>query len=68
MKSRCVNPDFEKRAIQATALIQQETKKPVTFHPGRNSQAPFEIMRIFMEAGGNPENVVMSHLDSNALI
>ncbi|CAL8089473.1 unnamed protein product [Orchesella dallaii] len=55
--------DFEKRAIQATAYIQQETKKPVTFHPGRNSEAPFEIMRIFTEAGGDPKDVVMSHLD-----
>ncbi|ODM99152.1 Phosphotriesterase-related protein, partial [Orchesella cincta] len=55
--------EFEKRAIQATAQIQLATKKPITFHPGRHPEAPFEIMRIFTEEGGNPEDVVMSHLD-----
>lgn len=37
----------------------------VSFHPGRNREAPFEIMRIFMEAGGNAHKTIMSHLDRN---
>jgi phosphotriesterase-related protein len=57
--------DFEKKVIQATALIQQTTDVPITFHPGRNPEAPFEIIRIFTEAGGKSEDVVMSHLDRN---
>ena len=36
---------------------------PVSFHPGRDAAAPFEIMRIYMEAGGDPKKAIMSHLD-----
>lgn len=57
--------DFEKKAIRATAKVQQQLKCPVTFHPGRNPQAPFEIMRIYTEAGGDVDKAIMSHLDSN---
>lgn len=56
--------DFEKRAIRATAQVQSQLNCPVSFHPGRDSSAPYEIMRIFREAGGNSEKVIMSHLDS----
>lgn len=35
----------------------------VSFHPGRDAKAPFEIVRIYMEAGGKPEKCVMSHVD-----
>nr|CAD7256030.1 unnamed protein product [Timema shepardi] len=55
--------DFEKRAIQATAEVQSVLKCPVTFHPGRSPKAPFEIIRIFQEAGGDVRKAVMSHLD-----
>ena len=44
--------------------MQKELKCPVSFHPGRNSKAPFEIMRIYTEAGGDPKKAIMSHLDS----
>lgn len=30
---------------------------------GRNPDAPFEIMRLYLEAGGNVDKCVMSHLD-----
>ncbi len=50
------------------AQLQEETKKPVTFHPGRNPKSPFEIMRVFAEAGGKAEGTVMSHLDSNSIL
>lgn len=55
--------DFERKTIRATAAAQQVLKCPVSFHPGRNAMAPFEIMRIFTEAGGDAKKVVMSHLD-----
>jgi len=57
--------DFEKKVIQAVAQIQKETNSPITFHPGRNPKSPFEILRVFTEAGGIAEDVVMSHLDRN---
>ncbi|XP_014608011.1 PREDICTED: phosphotriesterase-related protein [Polistes canadensis] len=55
--------DFEKRSIKATALVQSELGCPVSFHPGRDSSIPIEIMRIYQEAGGDSKKAVMSHLD-----
>ena len=54
---------FEKRAIQATAAIQAELGCGVSFHPGRDKGAPEEIARIYLEAGGDKEKGVLSHLD-----
>jgi len=55
--------DFEKRAIQATGEIQEVLGCGVSFHPGRDNKAPFEILRIYLEAGGKADKCVMSHLD-----
>ena len=55
--------DFEKKSIRAAAAAQERLKCPISFHPGRNATAPFEIMRIFTEAGGDPKKAIMSHLD-----
>ncbi|XP_054288040.1 phosphotriesterase-related protein [Macrosteles quadrilineatus] len=55
--------EFEKRAIVATAEVQQMQNCAVSFHPGRDSRAPFEIMRIYLEAGGDKNRAIMSHLD-----
>ncbi|XP_020712063.2 phosphotriesterase-related protein [Athalia rosae] len=59
--------DFEKKAIQATAEVQAQLGCPVSFHPGRNSKAPFEIIRLYLEAGGAVEKAIMSHLDRTLL-
>lgn len=56
--------DFEKRAIHATGEMQEVLGCGVSFHPGRDSKAPFEIIRLYLEAGGKAEKCVMSHLDS----
>ncbi|XP_037954000.1 phosphotriesterase-related protein-like [Teleopsis dalmanni] len=55
--------DFEKRAIRATGEIQEVLGCGVSFHPGRDSAAPFEIVRLYLEAGGRADKCVMSHLD-----
>lgn len=55
--------DFEKRAIQATGEVQSQLGCGVSFHPGRDAAAPFEIVRLYLEAGGKAEKCVMSHLD-----
>ena len=56
--------EFEKRSIVAAAEVQSQLKCGVTFHPGRDSpNSPFEIMRIYLEAGGDAKKCVMSHLD-----
>lgn len=59
--------EFEIKAIRAAAQVQQELKCPVSFHPGRNSKAPFEIMRLYTEAGGNANKAIMSHLDRKSI-
>ncbi|CAL7943704.1 unnamed protein product [Xylocopa violacea] len=58
---------FEKRAIQATAQVQEQLKCPVSFHPGRDPAAPSEIMRIYQEAGGDARKAILSHLDRTLL-
>lgn len=55
--------DFERHAIVATAHVQTALNCPVSFHPGRSPEAPFEIIRIFQEAGGDGKKADMSHLD-----
>ena len=45
-------------------MAQEATGTPVSFHPGRDPEAPFEIMRIFAEAGGNTKKSICSHLES----
>ena len=55
--------EFEKKSIQASAAGQEATGAPVSFHPGRDPKSPFEIMRIFTEAGGNAKKSIMGHLE-----
>jgi len=55
--------DFEKHSLTASAAVQQSLGKPVIIHPGRETKALFETMRIFTEAGGDPKITIMSHLD-----
>lgn len=64
MLTTCHYLEFERRAIEATAIAQEQLQCPVSFHPGRDAEAPFEIVRLYLEAGGKAEKCVMSHLDS----
>lgn len=58
-----LSADFEKRAIRATGEIQEVLGCGVSFHPGRDAEAPFEIMRLYLEAGGRADKAIMSHVD-----
>ncbi|KAM5157628.1 N-acetyltaurine hydrolase [Mantella aurantiaca] len=55
--------DSERKVLQATAEAQTQLGCPVNIHPGRNSDAPFQILRILQEAGADVSKTVMSHLD-----
>ena len=55
--------DSEKRCLQASAEVSTSIGCPVTIHPGRNFEAPFEIVRIYLEAGGHADRLVMSHIE-----
>lgn len=54
--------DVERRSLQAAATAQSQTYTPVMIHPGRDPTAPFEIIRIFQEAGGDVKHAVVAHL------
>lgn len=56
--------DDERRVIRAAAHAQQRTGASINIHPGRNREAPFEIIEILGEAGADLNRVVMSHIDA----
>ncbi|NXD15966.1 PTER protein, partial [Nothocercus nigrocapillus] len=53
----------EQRVLQAAAQAQAQLGCPVIVHPGRSSDAPFQIVRILQEAGADISKTVMCHLD-----
>ncbi|XP_028174628.1 phosphotriesterase-related protein [Ostrinia furnacalis] len=59
--------DFEIKAIKAAGTLQPDVDCGVSFHPHRVAEAPFEIVRLYLEAGGKADKLVMSHLDRTLL-
>uniref|UniRef100_A0A8C5R2R4 N-acetyltaurine hydrolase n=1 Tax=Leptobrachium leishanense TaxID=445787 RepID=A0A8C5R2R4_9ANUR len=55
--------ESERKILQATAEAQAQLGCPVNIHPGRSSDAPFQILRILQESGADISKTVMSHLD-----
>jgi len=53
----------EKKVLRAAVEAQKRTGAPLIIHPGRNSEAPIQILQILEEAGANLQKTVMSHLD-----
>jgi len=53
----------EEKALRAATLAQIDTGASLNIHPGRAPEAPFDAIGIVKETGGDPERVVMSHLD-----
>ena len=53
----------ERKSLRAAARAQVITGAPLLIHPGRNPQAPLEIMEIVRESGGDPTRTIMSHVD-----
>ena len=54
--------EVEKRSLRAAAIAQSQTQTPVMIHPARDPTAPFEELRVFQEAGGDPKHTVIAHL------
>ncbi|XP_069067652.1 phosphotriesterase-related protein [Pleurodeles waltl] len=55
--------ESERKVLRATAHAQIQLGCPVIVHPGRDSEAPFQILQILQEAGADISKTVMSHLD-----
>ena len=54
---------FERRCLQAAARVQAESGAALTIHPGRHPDAPFEILRVVEQAGGDISRTVIDHMD-----
>ncbi|XP_072947445.1 phosphotriesterase-related protein isoform X2 [Epargyreus clarus] len=55
--------DFERRALRAAGEVQEQAGCGVSLHPHRDRAAPAAAARIYLEAGGRADKLVMSHLD-----
>ncbi|MBN1855985.1 MAG: aryldialkylphosphatase [Dehalococcoidia bacterium] len=53
----------EKKVLEAAALAQQQSGASINVHPGRNDEAPLEIIDVLQRAGADLSRVVMSHMD-----
>ena len=54
--------DNERKVLLAAAVAQQETGASILVHPGRDEEAPFEVLDILAGAGADVERVVMGHI------
>lgn len=55
--------DNERRALRAAARAQRRTGAALLIHPGRDVSAPLEAMDVVVDADGDPQRTIMSHLD-----
>lgn len=53
----------ERKALRAAARAQAETGCPISVHPGAHDDSCMEILDVLVEAGADPANVIMGHLD-----
>ena len=60
--------DAERRSLQAAVIAQRETGAALSIHPGRNANAPFEIVAFLKEAGADFSRTIMDHIDRRIFI
>jgi phosphotriesterase-related protein len=53
----------ERKVLRGAAAAQRETGASILIHPGRNPQAPQEILEVLAEAGADLTRTIMGHLD-----
>ena len=57
----------EKKVLSAAARAQKITGIPISIHPGQHPDSPFEILDILVSVGGQPDHIIMSHLERTLL-
>jgi phosphotriesterase-related protein len=55
--------DNERKVLRASSAAQRDTGASILIHPGRNPNAPREILDVLAEAGADLGRVIMGHLD-----
>ncbi len=53
----------ERKSLAAAAIAQRETGAAISIHPGRNPDAPAEILELLANNGADISRVIMGHLD-----
>ncbi|WP_283134373.1 phosphotriesterase family protein [Rhizohabitans arisaemae] len=53
----------EEKVLRAACRAQVATGAPLQIHPGRHPEAPLHAVRTVLDAGGQPERTIVSHLD-----
>ena len=53
----------ERKSLSAAAIAQQETGAAILVHPGRQPEAPLEILELLANSGADISRVIMGHLD-----
>lgn len=57
----------EAKVLRSSARAQRRTGAPITIHPGRHVESPFEILEILGSAGADLGRVVMGHMERTNL-
>jgi phosphotriesterase-related protein len=55
---------IEMRAVQAAALAQRETGASISLHPGRNREAPFQLVEVLKQFHADLSRVIFCHIDA----
>lgn len=55
--------EIEQRALHAAVIAQQETGASLNVHPPRDVAALLQIASLVRDNGGDPERLVLSHID-----
>jgi len=53
----------ERKSVHAGVLAQIETGAPLLIHPGRDENAPIEIVNSIVRWGGNTSRTIMGHIE-----
>ena len=54
----------EDKVLRAAARAQQKTGACLSVHPGRNRQAPFDVIDILEQSGADLSRVIICHIDA----
>ncbi len=55
--------DTEKKTLEAAVMAQRATGAPLLIHPGRDNQAPMELINAVERWGGDLSHTVMGHIE-----